>query len=58
MNEERTSIDPAVLRPMSRMGGIMYGRVVEGCELQRAEFGETKEKGEVDGLIGNKAEGH
>lgn len=57
VNEERNGIDPTVLRPMSRMGGIMYGRALEGCELQRPEFGETKERGEVEGLIEKKAEG-
>ncbi|KAJ1303661.1 hypothetical protein OPQ81_008089 [Rhizoctonia solani] len=38
INEERNIIDPAVLRPMSRLGGITYGRTVEGIELPRPVF--------------------
>lgn len=57
VNEERNIIDLQVLRPMSRLGGVMYGRTVEGCELPRPDFGEAKAKGEVVGLEGRKAEG-
>ncbi|KAF3769800.1 hypothetical protein M406DRAFT_335603 [Cryphonectria parasitica EP155] len=38
INEERNIIDPAVLRPVSRLGGITYGRTVEGIELLRPVF--------------------
>ncbi|KAK4188661.1 hypothetical protein QBC35DRAFT_522716 [Podospora australis] len=31
-------LDPAVLRPISRLGGITYGRTTEGIELPRPDF--------------------
>lgn len=57
INEERNVIDPGVLRPMSRLGGIMYGRTVEGVELLRPDFGEKEREGEVGGLKRAKMEG-
>ena len=56
INEDRNIIDPGVLRPISRLGGIMYGRTVEGCELLRPDFEKKKEEGETDGLV--KPKGH
>lgn len=56
INEDRNIIDPGVLRPISRLGGIMYGRTVEGCELPRPEFSEKEKEGETDGLL--KSKGH
>ncbi|KAL8842204.1 MAG: hypothetical protein Q9170_000610 [Blastenia crenularia] len=38
LNEEKNLVDPAILRPMSRLGGIMYGRTVEGCEIPRPSW--------------------
>ncbi|KAI1633282.1 hypothetical protein F4809DRAFT_623836 [Biscogniauxia mediterranea] len=38
INEERNLVDPAVLRPVSRLGGITYGRVTEAFELLRPVF--------------------
>ena len=38
INEERNLVDPAVLRPMSRFGGITYGRTTEAIELPRPVF--------------------
>lgn len=60
INAERNLIDPAVLRPVSRLGGITYGRTVEGIELLRPDFEKDlggmeaydkleKERGGVDG---------
>ena len=40
LNEEQNIIDPEVLRPMSRLGGITYGRTLDGVELPRPEFAE------------------
>ena len=56
INEDRNIIDPGVLRPISRLGGIMYGRTVEGCELLRPDFSEKEKAGETDGLL--KPKGH
>lgn len=52
-----TPVFAPVLRPMSRLGGIMYGRTVEGCELPRPDYEEKKKEGETDGLIKEKVEG-
>ena len=57
INEEKTIIDPQVLRPMSRLGGISYGRVVQGVELPRPDFEEKKQQGETEGLIAEKIKG-
>ncbi|RDA94801.1 hypothetical protein CP533_4249 [Ophiocordyceps camponoti-saundersi (nom. inval.)] len=38
LNEEKTLIDPSVLRPMSRLGGISYARTTEVLELQRPRY--------------------
>ncbi|KAI1406659.1 hypothetical protein F4819DRAFT_481418 [Hypoxylon fuscum] len=40
LNEERNLIAPEVLRPVSRLGGITYGRVTEALEIQRPSFKE------------------
>lgn len=57
LNEERNLVDPAILRPMSRLGGIMYGRTTEGCELPRPDWAEKQKEIETDGLIKAKVEG-
>ncbi|KAI1359890.1 hypothetical protein F5Y08DRAFT_318486 [Xylaria arbuscula] len=38
INEERNLVDPTILRPMSRFGGITYGRTTEAIELPRPVF--------------------
>ncbi|KAK4106198.1 hypothetical protein N658DRAFT_490801 [Parathielavia hyrcaniae] len=38
VNDERNLVDPKVLRPISRLGGITYGRLTEGLELPRPDF--------------------
>lgn len=57
LNEDRNLIDPAILRPMSRLGGIIYGRTTEGCELPRPDYTEKEKGKEMDGLIQPKLEG-
>lgn len=57
VNEERNVIDPAILRPMSRLGGIMYGRMVEGIELPRPDWEEAVKKGGREELVKGKMEG-
>jgi flavin reductase (DIM6/NTAB) family NADH-FMN oxidoreductase RutF len=51
INEEKNIIDPGVLRPMSRLGGITYGRVTEGIELPRPDWKEQMSGGKAEGLI-------
>ncbi|KAK4163466.1 hypothetical protein QBC43DRAFT_212872 [Cladorrhinum sp. PSN259] len=38
VNEEGSLLDPKVLKPVSRLGGITYGRTLEGFELPRPDF--------------------
>ncbi|KAI2626435.1 hypothetical protein GGR54DRAFT_590972 [Hypoxylon sp. NC1633] len=40
LNDERSLIAPEVLRPISRLGGITYGRVTEAIEIPRPRFAE------------------
>ncbi|KAM5365340.1 hypothetical protein ACJZ2D_011056 [Fusarium nematophilum] len=48
LNEEKNLVDPAVLRPISRLGGITYGRVTEVMEIPRTDF--EKDVGGLDGV--------
>ena len=57
INEEKNIIDPAVLRPMSRLGGITYGRTTEGIEIPRPDFEQATKSEEVKELIKPKVEG-
>ena len=57
INEEKNLIDPQVLRPMSRLGGIMYSRLVEGLELPRPVFEAEEKAGHLEGLVKPKADG-
>ena len=56
LNEEKNIIDPAVLRPISRMGGITYGRMVEGVEIPRPDFDEAVKKEGKENLVKAKLE--
>lgn len=40
LNEERNLIAPEILKPVSRLGGITYGRLTEAMEIQRPRFKE------------------
>jgi flavin reductase (DIM6/NTAB) family NADH-FMN oxidoreductase RutF len=57
INEDKNLIDPAILRPMSRLGGITYGRLLEGIELPRPDWEEFKKEAEPAGLARPRAEG-
>ena len=57
VNEERSLVDPGVLRPVSRLGGITYGRLVEGFELVRPEWEVEGREGRLEGLVVGKVEG-
>ena len=45
------SIDPDKLKPISRLGGITYGRTTHGFELPRPVFAKVKPELEEAGLI-------
>ena len=57
INEEKNIIDPAVLRPVSRLGGITYGRTLPGFEIPRPDFDKTQEAGKLEHLVKPKVEG-
>ena len=59
INEDRNLIDASVLRPMSRLGGITYGRTTEGMEIPRPNYEEELKKGgaETEKLVVPKREG-
>lgn len=48
VNVERNLLDPKVLKPISRLGGITYGRTTEGIELPRPDF--EKDLGGKEGV--------
>ncbi|CAJ2507092.1 Uu.00g082780.m01.CDS01 [Anthostomella pinea] len=48
VNEERNMVAPEVLRPMSRLGGISYGRTTEAIEIPRPVF--EKDVGGAEGF--------
>ncbi|KAK9323036.1 hypothetical protein V1517DRAFT_321690 [Lipomyces orientalis] len=43
INEDRSSLDIAKLRPVGRVGGIMYCRVSDGFEIPRYDYGQQYE---------------
>ncbi|SPO01085.1 related to conserved protein/domain typically associated with flavoprotein oxygenases, DIM6/NTAB family [Cephalotrichum gorgonifer] len=47
INADQSIVDPAVLRPISRLGGITYGRTTEAMEIPRPSF--EKDIGGVEG---------
>lgn len=57
VNEEGNLVDMAVLKPMSRLGGISYGRTVEAVELPRLEWSEHVQEAEAAGLVKGKVDG-
>ncbi|KAF2276846.1 flavo protein-like protein oxygenase [Westerdykella ornata] len=56
VDEEGTVIDPAVLKPIGRMGGITFNRVTEGFELPRPSYEEVIKDPEVAKLVTPKAD--
>jgi len=44
LSEDHATIDPAVLRPVARLGGMMYGRVTQGFEIPRPRYEDCKEQ--------------
>lgn len=58
INEDRSLIDPDVLRPIARLGGISYARVLDGFEIPRPVLKEEQKQGKVtDEMLKAKAEG-
>lgn len=58
LNADRSLIDPAVLRPIARLGGITYARVTDGFEFPRPVLKEEVQQGKLDrGIVKAKVEG-
>lgn len=57
INEEKTIIDPKILKPVARLGGISYARVTEGMEILRPDWQKTVDAKKVEGLEKPKVEG-
>lgn len=58
INEDRSLIDPNVLRPMSRLGGITYARTLDGFEIPRPVMEQEIKNGKLDeGLVKPKVDG-
>lgn len=58
LNEERNIIDPAVLKPVARLGGITYARVVDGFEIPRPVMKKEMDEGRLDEkLVQDKVQG-
>lgn len=50
INEDRSLLDPDVLRPVSRLGGITYARTMDGMEIPRPDFDTWDKEGKLEGL--------
>lgn len=48
INEDHSLIDPAVLKPVARLGGITYARVNDGFEIPRPVAKEEIKEGKLD----------
>ncbi|EXJ87392.1 hypothetical protein A1O3_04351 [Capronia epimyces CBS 606.96] len=58
INEDRSVIAPEILRPVSRLGGITYARVLDGFEIPRPVLGQVRKEGDIkDELLKPKVEG-
>ena len=47
INEDRSLIDPEILRPVARLGGITYSRVLDGFEIPRPVLKVEEEQGKL-----------
>ncbi|KAF2153478.1 hypothetical protein K461DRAFT_278288 [Myriangium duriaei CBS 260.36] len=59
INEERSLIDPDVLRSIGRMGGITYSRTIDGVEFPRPVLADElkNKKNEIEPHLKSKTEG-
>lgn len=51
INEDLNILDISKLKPVSRLGGITYGRTAQGYEKPRPDFKSEAEKPEVKELL-------
>jgi len=58
INDDRNLIDPAILKPVSRLGGITYGRTTEGFDILRPDYeSAVANNAEAQKLVKPKADG-
>ena len=57
IDEQGVLLDPAVMKPISRLGGITYGRTTQAFELPRPDYGEATKDPEVEKLAQPKGKG-
>lgn len=50
IDEQGVLVDPAVMKPISRLGGITYGRTTQAFELPRPDYQEVTKDPEVKAL--------
>jgi len=43
IDPERGTVDPGKLKPVARLGGLLYSRISEGCMLPRLSWKENEE---------------
>jgi len=51
LNETGDFVDPAILRPISRLGRITYGRTTEVFDIPRPDYEEASKRPEVEELL-------
>ena len=51
INEDKNLVDPVVLRPISRLGGISYGRLLDGVDIPRPVFDSESAAGKLKGVL-------
>lgn len=51
INEDLNILDPAKLQPVSRLGGITYGRTTQGYEMPRPDFKSESQKPELQSIL-------
>ncbi|KAF2087040.1 hypothetical protein K490DRAFT_73871 [Saccharata proteae CBS 121410] len=57
LNEQQNLLDPAVLRPVARLGGITYARLDQTFELPRPDYEERVKREDGESLVKPKVEG-
>jgi len=56
INKEKNLLSLEVLKPISRLGGISYGRVTEAVEIPRPDFEEWTKDGKGEGFLKAKSD--
>jgi flavin reductase (DIM6/NTAB) family NADH-FMN oxidoreductase RutF len=57
IDKDGVLVDPAVIKPISRLGGITYARTTQAFELPRPDYNEVTKDPEVEKLAAPKGKG-